>query len=148
MHFLKSEIEDKDGYRVFYGLDGKPLKREEVVQLLFRLTWFATDASVDREPNNGRGPVDFKISRGAADASLVEFKLAKNTKLEQNLAHQVDVYKTANNTKKALKVIIAYSAAEMRRVRRILQKLRLEDDPDIVVINADGTKKTSASNVK
>ena len=60
VNFLKDAIEHKDGYRVFYGLDGKPLRREEVVQLLFRLTWHATDADVNREPNNGRGPVDFQ----------------------------------------------------------------------------------------
>lgn len=146
--FLKDEIENKDGYRVFHELDGKPLRREEVVQLLFRLTWFATDASVDRETNNGRGPVDFKISRGAADASLVEFKLAKNSKLEQNLANQVEVYKAANSTKKALKVIVAYSSGEMRRARTILEKLKLESDPNVILINADSTQRVSASNVK
>jgi hypothetical protein len=32
---------------------------------------------VNREVNNGRGPVDFKVSEGAADTSLVHFKLAQ-----------------------------------------------------------------------
>lgn len=146
--FLKDEIENRDGYRVFYGLDGKPLRREEVVQLLFRLTWFATDVSVDREVNNGRGPVDFKISRGAADSTLVEFKLAKNTKLEQNLAHQVEVYKAANGTNKAIKVIVAFSPEEMARVKRILKRLKLDGDSEVVLINADSTRRISASNVR
>jgi hypothetical protein len=77
--FLKDIIENKGGHRLFYA-DGKPLRRESDLQLLFRLTWFATPSDVGREVNDGRGPVDFKISRGALDKSLVEFKLASNTK--------------------------------------------------------------------
>lgn len=48
---------------------------------------------VNREVNNGRGPVDFKISKGSKDTTLVEFKLASNSKLKNNLAKQVDIYK-------------------------------------------------------
>lgn len=46
--YLKDQIEHKDGHRVFYGLDGKPLRREEVIQLMFRLTWHATPSDVNR----------------------------------------------------------------------------------------------------
>jgi len=82
--FLKKTIEDNDGYRFFY-VDGEPIEREMDLQLVYRLTWYATPFEVDSEVNNGRGPVDYKISMGSADKSLVEFKLASNTKLEQNL---------------------------------------------------------------
>jgi len=78
---------------------------ETDIHLLYRLTWYATDYSVDREVNNGRGPVDFKISKGSKDATLVEFKLAKNSKLKQNLEKQLEIYKKANNTEKGIKVI-------------------------------------------
>ncbi len=77
--FLKDVIENKGGHRLFYAND-KPIRRESDLQLLFRLTWFATPSDVSREVNDGRGPVDFKISRGSLDKSLVEFKLASNTK--------------------------------------------------------------------
>jgi hypothetical protein len=40
---------------------------------------------VNAEVNNGRGPVEYKISVGKANAGLVEFKLARNTSLEMNL---------------------------------------------------------------
>jgi hypothetical protein len=148
VNFLKDAIEHKDGYRVFYGLDGKPLRREEVVQLLFRLTWHATDADVNREPNNGRGPVDFKISKGAKDSTLVEFKVAGNRQLEQNLRKQVEIYKKANDTEKALKVIVAFSSSEIARAERIIKKVGLKDDPNVILINANPTKKVSASKVK
>ena len=86
--YLKDFIENKDGYKLFYH-KGKPIKREKDLQLLFKLTWFATIFDVNAEVNNGRGPVDFKISKGDLDKTLVEFKLASNSKLKQNIANQV-----------------------------------------------------------
>jgi hypothetical protein len=146
--FLKDVIENKDGHRIFYGTDGAPLRREEVVQLLFRLTWYASPSDVNREVNNARGPVDYKISRGAKNAALVEFKLASNTKLKVNLQHQVEVYKRASGTSRALKVIVAFSDAQRQKVARILADLGLEADPDVIIIDAEPRKKLSASNVR
>jgi hypothetical protein len=143
--FLKDVIENKDGYRFFYGSNGKLFKREQDVQILFRLTWYASPSEVDREVNNGRGPVDFKISRGAKDKSLVEFKLASNKKLEMNLQHQVPIYEKANNTKASIKVIIYFSQQEAHHVRRILQRLKFDQNPDIVLIDARRDNKISAS---
>lgn len=39
--YLKDFIENKDGYKLFYH-KGKPIKKEKDLQLLFKLTWFAT----------------------------------------------------------------------------------------------------------
>jgi hypothetical protein len=144
--FLKQVIEDNDGYRVFY-VKGQPVKREADLQLMFRLTWYASDFSVDREVNNGRGPVDYKISRGSKDSTLVEFKLASNSKLKKNLENQVEVYMAANRTEKAIKVIMCFTETELAKVADILRELGLSDDPNMVVIDADHTNKVSASNV-
>lgn len=96
--FLKDVIENQDGYRLFY-VKGKPVERESDLQVIFRLTWFNSPYDVNREVNNGRGPVDYAISFGKNDKTLVEFKLASNKKLKQNLANLVQVYETANHTK-------------------------------------------------
>lgn len=96
--FLKDEIENKDGYRLFY-YKGQPIEREEDIQILYRLTWRATPSDMNREVNNGRGPVDFKISRGSKDKTLVEFKQAKNTKLKGNLQKQLAIYEKATTLK-------------------------------------------------
>ena len=89
--FLKDVIENKDGYRVFY--DRKRLiTKEEDLHILFRLTWYGTKSDVNREVNNGRGPVDYVVSRGRVDKSLVEFKLASNPQLKRNLESQVKIY--------------------------------------------------------
>lgn len=107
--------------------------------------WFSTGFSVDREVNNGRGPVDYKVSNGRDDQTLIEFKLASNTKLEKNLANQVDVYKTANQTDSALTAILYFSDREQERVLKILKALQLEGNENIVLI--DASPKESASNV-
>jgi hypothetical protein len=147
VHFLRHVIEDQDGWRIFY-IDGKPLRREADVQIMYRLCWYATSYDVNREPNNGRGPVDFKVSKGSADKSLVEFKLASNSKLKQNLQHQVKIYQTANDTKKSIKAIVYFTQAELERVQQILLDLKLSDQPEIVLIDASADNKTSASNVR
>jgi len=144
--YLKQVIEKNDGYRFFYH-KGEPIKRESDLQLLFKLTWHASPSSVDAEVNNGRGPVDFKISRGSRDSTLVEFKLASNTKLKQNLKHQVGVYEEANQTNKSIKVILFFSMTEYLRVKGVLNELGLREGKEVVLIDAQKENKTSASNV-
>jgi hypothetical protein len=52
INYLKDVIENNDGYKLFY-IDNQPIKREEDLQIIYRLTWYATDFDVNREPNNG-----------------------------------------------------------------------------------------------
>ena len=144
VNFLKHVIENKDGYRIFY-YDGQHVEREETVQVLFRLTWYASPYDVNRETNNGRGPVDFKVSRGSADKSLVEFKLASNSQLRRNLEKQVAIYQVANQTAKSIKVIFYFSAKEHARVLQILQELGLNGTPSVVLVDAGADNKPSAS---
>lgn len=103
---------------------------------------------MNSEVNNGRGPVDFAISRGSQDKCLVEFKLARNTKLKQNLAHQVPVYERAGNTEKSIKAICYFTEVELEKAKAVLKDLGLEDAPNIVLIDARNDNKPSASNVK
>ena len=110
---------------------------------MYRLTWFDTDLDVNAEVNNGRGPVDFKVSKGRKDASLVEFKLAKNRSLEKNLRNQVKIYERASGTEHSIKVIVHFSDSERRSVLKILKRLKLERSKDIVLI--DASPKESAS---
>jgi hypothetical protein len=89
--FLKDVIENKGGHHIFY-LNDKPIKNENDLHILYRLTWYATPSDVSHEVNDGRGPADFKISRGSKDKTLVEMKLASNSQLKRNLAKQAEIY--------------------------------------------------------
>jgi len=142
--YLKHVIEDNDGYRVFY-VDGQPVKRESDLHVMYRLTWYATAYDVNAEVNNGRGPVDYKVSKGKKNASLVEFKLASNSSLRRNLEKQVGVYAKASQTDKAIKVILYFSEGELEKVTNILRDLKLQDREDIVLIDAGRENKTSGS---
>ena len=61
--FLKDAIENKGCQRIFYK-NGKSIRSETDLHILYRLTWFGTQSDVGREVNDGRGPVDFKVSKG------------------------------------------------------------------------------------
>lgn len=145
--FLKHVIEDQDGYRLFY-IDGKPIKRESDLQVIYRLVWFGSPLDANREVNNGRGPADYKISFGKKNSTIVEFKLASNSKLKQNIANQVDIYKAASETERAIKVILFFSDAECTKVTNVLNELGLTSNPDIILIDARSDNKPSASNVE
>lgn len=146
--FLKQIVENNDGYRFFYDKKKSPIKREEDIQLLFKLTWYGTCFDVNSEVNNGRGPVDFKISNGSEDKTLVEFKLAKNSKLKQNLEKQLEIYEKAHQTTNSFKVIIFFTAQEENKVIKILNELKMSRDSNIILIDARSDNKISASNVK
>ena len=141
---FKYYVENQDGYRVL-NRKGKPFSDESEVQLFFGLIWYGTTFDINREPNNGRGPVDFKVSYGRGDKALVEFKLASNTQLSRNLANQVRIYEKANQTEKSIKAILFYTAEQEGRAKEILRKLKIDNDPSIVLIDARRDNKPSAS---
>lgn len=142
--YLKHVIEDNGGWRIFYDDEGLPFKREGDLQILYRLVWFGTPADIGREANDGRGPVDFKASRGR-NKTLVEMKLASNTKLETNLKKQVEIYMASADAERGIKAIIYFSYAERQRVDRILKRLGMSENKDIVLIDARSDNKPSAS---
>jgi len=144
LQYLKDVIENKGGHRLFYH-EGKPVERESDLQILYRLVWFGSPSDVGAEANDGRGPVDYKISRGGRDKTLIEMKLAKNTSLERNLQNQVPIYQAASDAKNAIKAIIFFSKAQEERVLGILEKLKLVNHPDIVLIDARNDNKPSGS---
>ncbi|MFN3688893.1 hypothetical protein [Salinarimonas sp.] len=142
--YLKDVIENKGGHRIFYH-QGKPIQRESDLQILFRFVWFGSPSDVGSEANDGRGPVDYKISRGARDKTLVEMKLAKNTALERNLEKQLPIYQAASDAANGIKVIIFFTLDEQFKIERILQRLKLGENRDVVLIDARADNKPSGS---
>ncbi len=134
-------VEDNDAYKL---INPRHSRAKTQLQLFFGLLWCSTDFDVNREPNNGRGPVDFKVGFGSGDKSLIEFKLASNSALKRNLENQVGIYEKANKTSKSVKVIICYSAFD-EKGPMVLRELKLDKEPPIVVIDAKSDNKPSAS---
>lgn len=142
--YLKDVIENKGGHRIFYH-GGKAIQRESDLQILCRFVWFGSPSDVGTEANDGRGPVDYKISRGAKDKTLIEMKLAKNTGLERNLEKQLPIYQAASDARNGIKAIIYFSHQELWRVEAILRKLGLYQHKDVVLIDARNDNKPSGS---
>ena len=144
---FKHYVEHQDGYRLI-NRRGRPFSTEEEVHIFFGLMWCKSDFDVNREVNNGRGPVDFKVSYGSGDKSLIEFKLASNTSLKRNLEKQIAIYQDANRTRSAVKVIICYTEHDQEKVTNVLRALAIETEPSIVVIDARSDNKPSASKAR
>ncbi|MDW9590283.1 hypothetical protein GOC31_30820 [Sinorhizobium meliloti] len=142
--FLKDVIENKGGHRIFWH-NGKAIQREQDLHVLTRLIWFGSPSDVGAEANDGRGPVDYKISRGAFDKTLIEMKLAKNTALRRNLEKQLPIYQAASDAKHGIKAIIYFTLEEKMRVTAILKDLEIDGHADIVLIDARIDNKPSAS---
>lgn len=142
--FFKSYIEDQDGYKLI-NREGYRPSRETDVHLFFGLVWYGSDRDLNREVNNGRGPVDFKVSHGATDKALIEFKLASNPGLKRNLERQLLIYEAANHTRKSVKVIICYTAGDQERAHKILSEVGLEGNESVVLIDARKDNKPSGS---
>ena len=150
VHILKSFIEDNDGYKCFFDRKGIRIHNEDELQRLFKLIWVANKSHYDVNPetNHGRGPVDFVVSFGSEDKTYVEFKLASNTKLRNNLSKQVEIYQKADIASldtKSLKVILFFDEDEYRRVNMILEELGIKNSNGIVMIDGSYNNKPSGS---
>ena len=66
---------------------------------------------------------------------------------KQYLENQVKIYEEANDTKQSIKVIMYFNNVEYVKLMKVLKELNLENDPNIVLIDARDNK-PSASNVK
>ncbi len=144
LNYLKHVIEDQGGHRFFYQ-GGVPIRRERDLHVLYRLVWFGTKSDFGSEADDGRGPVDFKISYGAKDKTLVEFKLAKSTSLKSNIQKQLKLYQKAADAPKGIKAIVYFTEEELERAVRIIDELGLTGNRDIVLIDARSDNKPSGS---
>lgn len=139
---LKHYIEDRDGYRSFYH-NNEPIKRESDLQMMFDLLWSTSSFDVNKEANNGRGPSDFVVSKGANDKTTVEIKLASNSSLKDNLEKQTEIYMQANGSETCVKIIMYFDDMEQTRLFSILNELNLHNKENIILI--DASPKVSAS---
>ena len=97
------------------------------------------------EPDEGRGPVDFKISRGQ-DITIVEVKLTSNNQYLHGFEVQIEEYGKAEQTDNLVYVLVDLGHPE--KVQKVcdLRDRKVDEDikvPKLVII--DATKKESAS---
>lgn len=147
---FKTLIEDNGLHDLLYDGDKKP-KHERAAQLLFYgiadSYCVANDIDLSREINNGRGPVDFKLSRGAKDKVVVEVKLTSNGQLKHGIETQLPIYMQQERTCRAIYLIIDNGHPKaLKNFLDFCNGLEISQKRKIEVIIIDGTYKDSASN--
>lgn len=148
-HFRRL-VENNGMHEAFYNDSGKQ-RHERFAQLLFFAVadayCTANDLDLNREPNAGRGPVDFKLSRGFKAKVNVEVKYSSNSKLIDGFTKQLKIYDEAERTQHSVYLIIrtTESTAAIDTIVELRSKELREGKrvPDIIVV--DGRPKPSAS---
>lgn len=100
------------------------------------------------EPDEGRGPVDFKVSRGQ-DMTIIEVKLSTNSEYRSGYENQIEEYGKAENTDNMIYVLIDLGNPERVKTIEKLYNENLKNKrktPEVMIINAK--EKVSASITK
>lgn len=145
--FFKQWVENNKGWEIIRNTDS--INREKLVQKLIHLQALsyidANHFDMSCEPDEGRGPVDFKMSYGD-DKTIIEVKLTTNSQYLHGYETQIIEYGKAEQTDKLIYVLIDLGhPGRVQRVRKIHDNNILEGKktPGLFVI--DSKEKVSAS---
>lgn len=144
---FKMQIETNKMNELLF-VDGKP-RKETYAQLLFfgisDVYCELNNLSLNKETNNGRGPVDFKFSKGYKSI-LVEVKLTSNKKLISGITTQLPIYMEQERCDNAIYLIIDTGYPNMLKTfKEFYNKWTPEQKNKIKVIYVDARPKKSAS---
>jgi hypothetical protein len=134
-------IEEKGLCKLLWH-QGKP-HHENVAQRIFfsvaHAYCNANNIDITPEADTGSGVVDFKFSEGSSARVLVETKLSNNRKLLRGFEHQLEAYKTSEQTIRAVYLVIDIGG--MAKKDKTLIELRNEQTrrgkaaSDLVFVN-------------
>lgn len=120
----RHNVEQKKGTKLLW-LSDKPAP-EEHAQILFDVIadQYAklADIIIDREIETGRGPVDFKFSRGHKFQAHLEVKRATSTKLEHGLSKQLPTYLAADKVKNGYYLVICYVDSDFVKASELIKE--------------------------
>lgn len=147
---FKYQIENKKASQILYTDDLKP-RKEKIAQQLFLciadVYCKANNLDLSPECNIGRGPVDFKTSKGDKDKTLVEIKLTTNSgQLVHGLEVQLEEYSKAEETKNLIYLVIdnGGSKNKIKEMYEVYDKFA-DDKKKPYLIFVDAIPKASAS---
>ncbi len=147
-------VEDQGGWYLLWDSGSRKEKPERAAQLLFRGVaqsyCKANDISVDSEVNLGRGPVDFKFSKGYARRAHLEVKKLHNGKFWNGLETQLPSYMKSDEVSDGWFLAIQYndSATSKSRARELLKRVVAVSKSKQIDLNydlVDARPKKSAS---
>jgi hypothetical protein len=148
---VKRLVEEKTMWKLLYSDSSyQEPRHEEAAQILFGgiAEGICLRCNVDatREPETGRGPVDFKFSRGARGTVVVEAKLSTNPRLVHAFDKQVQIYQQAEGAQHAV-LIVFITSEDDKHLKKLLNHANQNQipgkTPQIVLV--DALPKPSAS---
>lgn len=118
---------------------------------IFAISWCkANNLDITPEADTGPGTVDFKFSKGYDAKVLVEVKLSDNKQLVAGYGRQLEIYKEAEETNRAIYLVV--DVGKMGKKYENLLKLKNEmsgkGEPVSEIVYIDGTKKEPPSKQK
>lgn len=153
IHQFENFIENNSGYKLLWDDNGLKPKSEEAAQLIFtgivKHYCIANNIDLNREVNLGRGPVDFKFSSGYENRSLIEVKLAKNSKFWNGLEKQLIKYLEVEEIKKGYFLVICFNNNDLQKVTAIQDKAKIISiknnvNIDVIIIDASFDKPSAS----
>lgn len=149
---FKHLVEDNSLYKLFYN-DNKTRKREDSIQLLFFgiADKYCKDNNIDcsREINNGRGPIDFKFSKGYREKIALEIKWSTND-LDHGYDIQLPIYMKQENAQLGYYIVVnaGTNDKKVNAFNAKFAQLDKEIKKSKKYILIDGRYKESASTAK
>lgn len=151
---FRREVELGRGWELLWN--GSKHRDEKAVQVAFsnmaRPLCAKMGISIVREPETGRGPVDFSFSNGVRVRVHLEFKNTDSSHLMHGLEIQLPEYASAENVDSAIYVCVGFDDAGKGQFAKILLLLpgvqSLRPNLFIRAEFIDAQKKPSASHIQ
>lgn len=148
---FKNWIENKKGYTILEGIETR--NEEKIIQRTLHGTagYYCKVNNLDISPesNTGRGPVDFKISRGE-DKTVVEIKLTSNQETVHGFEIQIEEYAKSEGTENKIFLLIdnGRSSSRIKKVEESYDRRKKEGHNPATIIIVDAKSKEYASKYK
>lgn len=147
---VKGWIENNRGWSIVQNTNTRDM--EKVVQRLIHLGAIyymeINNFDLSCEPNEGRGPVDVKISRGN-DKTLAEIKLSTNPQYLHGFKDQIKEYAKAERTRNLIYVYVDLGNPGRRNsIMKLQREMKFQGKPcpDLIIIDARPKKPASTYN--
>jgi len=146
-------VEQQGGWSLLWARPGVE-KPEEAAQLLLlgvaRPYCRLHGVEIDREVEMGRGPVDFKVSRGSSVRALIEVKKLHNGKFWNGLEQQLPTYMRSDSCDAGWLLAVRYknkgvSAERARELPKRVERLAKAEGLELHCQLVDARRPKSAS---
>lgn len=147
---LRQLIENNGWWEFLYDGNGK-LRNERFAQkLLYGVAdsyCRANNLDLNREPNAGSGPVDFKISSGYADRVTIEVKYSSNSNLLHGFETQLPIYNAAEQSRHSIYLVIITKnhTTKLNKLTQCARESKNAGKRTPIILFIDGKPKLSAS---